>query len=248
MNGKIALEEHFALEDTLEDAIYSRNFPAWPDMRRRLIDLHDLRLPEMDKYGIELMIMSLHNPAVQGIPEAPKAVAMAKRVNDTLAAAVAKRPDRFAGFATLPMQDPEAAIVELTRCIKDLGFKGAMVNGFSQVGSPDKVVYLDDLRYRPFWAKVEELNVPLYLHPRDPLPNREPIYEGHFWFMGSAWAFGVETAMHALRLMGSGLFDHYPKLNIILGHLGEGIPYSVWRLDHRISRTPRNIPAKRKMA
>jgi predicted TIM-barrel fold metal-dependent hydrolase len=248
MNGKIALEEHFALEDTLEDAIYSRNFPAWSDMRRRLVDLHDLRLPEMDKYGIELMIMSLHNPAVQGIPEPAKAVAMARRVNDTLAAAVAKRPDRFAGFATLPMQDPDAAIVELTRCIKDLGFKGAMVNGFSQVGTPDKVVYLDDLRYRPFWAKVEELNVPLYLHPRDPLPNREPIYEGHFWFMGSAWAFGVETAMHALRLMGSGLFDHYPKLNIILGHLGEGIPYSVWRLDHRISRTPRNIPAKRKMA
>jgi gamma-resorcylate decarboxylase len=248
MNGKIALEEHFALEETLEDAIYSRNFPAWPDMRRRLLDLHDLRLPEMDKYGIEIMIMSLHNPAVQGIPEAPKAVALARKVNDILSDAVAKRPDRFAGFATLPMQDPDAAIVELTRCIKDLGFKGAMVNGFSQVGNPNSVVYLDDLRYRPFWAKVEELNVPLYLHPRDPLPSREPVYEGHPWFMGSAWAFGVETAIHALRLMGSGLFDHYPKLNVILGHLGEGIPYSVWRLDHRISRTPRGIPAKRKMA
>ena len=77
MNGKIALEEHFALEETLEDGIYSRNFPAWPDMRRRLLDLHDLRLPEMDKYGIEMMIMSLHNPAVQGIPEAAKAVALA---------------------------------------------------------------------------------------------------------------------------------------------------------------------------
>ena len=123
-----------------------------------------------------------------------------------------------------------------------------MINGFSQVGAPEKVVYLDDLRYRPFWAKVEELNVPVYLHPRDPLPSREPIYEGHPWFMGSAWAFQVETALHALRLMGSGLFDHYPKVNVILGHLGEGIPYSVWRLDHRISRTPRGIPAKKKMA
>ncbi len=248
MNGKIALEEHFALEETLEDAIYSRNFPAWADMRRRLLDLHDLRLPEMDKYGVEIMIMSLHNPAVQGIPDAKKATALARRVNDILADAVAKRPDRFAGFATLPMQDPDAAIVELTRCTKELGFKGAMVNGFSQIGDPNTVIYLDDLRYRPFWSQVQELNVPLYLHPRDPLPSREPIYEGHFWFMGSAWAFGVETAMHALRLMGSGLFDHYPKLNIILGHLGEGIPYSVWRLDHRISRTPRNIPAKRRMA
>jgi len=248
MNGKIALEEHFALEETLEDAIYTRNFPAWPDMRRRLLDLHDLRLPEMDKYGVEMMIMSLHNPAVQGIPDPKKAAAMAKKVNDILADSVAKRPDRFAGFATLPMQDPDAAILELTRCIKELGFKGTMINGFSQVGDTNTVVYLDDKRYRPFWGHVEQLNVPVYLHPRDPLPNREPIYEGHFWFMGSAWAFGVETAMHALRLMGSGLFDEYPKLNIILGHLGEGIPYSVWRLDHRISRTPRNIPAKRRMA
>src|SRR5438552_80755 len=106
MNGKIALEEHFALEETLDDAIYQKNFPAWQDMRRRLLDLHDLRLPEMDKYGVEMMIMSLHNPAVQGIPDAKKAAALARKVNDVLAAAVAKRPDRFAGFATLPMQDP----------------------------------------------------------------------------------------------------------------------------------------------
>src|SRR3989442_13106364 len=136
MQGKIALEEHFAIPDTINeahDARYAGWFPAWPDMRRRLLDLQDLRLPEMDKYGVEMMIMSLHNPAVQGIPEAPKAVALARKVNDVLADAVAKRPDRFAGFATLPMQDPDAAIVELTRCIKELGFKGAMVNGFSQV-------------------------------------------------------------------------------------------------------------------
>src|ERR1041385_9549078 len=97
MNGKIALEEHFALEETLEDSIYSRNFPAWPDMRRRLLDLHDLRLPEMDKYGIELMIMSLHNPAVQGIPEASKAVAMARKGNDILGDVVEKRADRLRG-------------------------------------------------------------------------------------------------------------------------------------------------------
>ena len=248
MEGKIALEEHFAMPETLQDSLYSGWFPAWPELRRRLLDLHDLRLPEMDKHGIELVILSLHNPAVQGIPDPKRAAETARRANDILTEAIAKRPDRFAGFAALPMQDPEAAIAELTRCVKELGFKGTMVNGFSQVGDPETVVYLDDARYLPFWAAVEQLDVPLYLHPRDPLRSREPIYDGHPWFLGSAWAFGVETAMHALRLMGSGLFDRYPRLNIILGHLGEGLPYSIWRLDHRLGKTPRGIPARRKMA
>jgi 2,3-dihydroxybenzoate decarboxylase len=247
MDRKIALEEHFALEETLQDSLYSVWFPAWPDMRRRLLDLHDLRLPEMDKHGIELSIMSLHNPAVQGVPEASKAIELARRANDVLAEAVAKRPDRFAGFAALPMQDPDAATVELKRCVKDLGFKGANVNGFSEVGAPGAVVYLDDARYLSFWAEVEKLNVPFYVHPRDPV-SREAIYEGHPWFRGSAWAFQAETSLHALRLMASGLFDRYPGLNIILGHLGEGLPYSIWRVDHRISRTPRGIPAKKKLA
>jgi 2,3-dihydroxybenzoate decarboxylase len=90
--------------------------------------------------------------------------------------------------------------------------------------------------------------MPFYLHPRDPLPSREPIYEGHPWFRGSAWAFGAETAMHALRLMASGLFDRHPRLTMILGHLGEGLPYSVWRIDHRLRKSPRGIPACRTMA
>jgi 2,3-dihydroxybenzoate decarboxylase len=251
MQGKIALEEHFAIPDTISpahDARYTGWFPAWPDIRRRLLDLDDLRLPEMDKHGIELVILSLHNPAVQGIPDPKRAAEIARKANDLLAEFITKRPDRFAGFAALPMQDPDAAIAELTRCVKELGFKGTMVNGFSQVGDPDTVVYLDDPRYLPFWAKVEQLDVPLYLHPRDPLPAREPVYDGHPWFMGSAWAFGVETANHALRLMGSGLFDRFPRLNVILGHLGEGLPFMIWRVDHRISQTPRGIPARRKMA
>ena len=251
MQGKIALEEHFAIEDTISpahDARYTGWFPAWPDIKRRLLDLSELRLPEMDKHGIELVILSLHNPAVQGIPEAKRAAEVARKANDILAEFIAKHPDRFAGFAALPMQDPDAAITELTRCVKELGFKGTMVNGFSQVGDANTVVYLDDPRYLPFWAKLEQLDLPLYLHPRDPLPSREPILEGHPWFMGSAWAFGVETATHALRLMASGLFDRYPRLNVILGHLGEGLPFMIWRVDHRISQTPRGIPAKRKLA
>ncbi|PYS09224.1 MAG: amidohydrolase [Acidobacteria bacterium] len=232
MEGKIALEEHFAIPDTISeahDARYAGWFPAWPDIKRRLLDLEQLRLPEMDKYGIELVILALHNPAVQGIPEAKRAAEVARKANDILAEFVAKRPDRFAGFAALPMQDPDAAITELTRCIKELGFKGTMVNGFSQVGDLNTVVYLDDPRYLSFWEKLEQLDVPLYLHPRDPLPSREPVYDGQ-------------------RLMASGLFDRYPRLNVILGHLGEGLPYMIWRIDHRISQTPRGIPAKRKMA
>jgi len=251
MQGKIALEEHFAIPETISsthDAKYTSWFPAWPDIKRRLLDLQELRLPEMDKHGIEMVILALHNPAVQGIPDAKRAAEVARIANDTLAEFIAKRPDRFAGFVALPMQDPDAAITELTRGIKDLGFKGTMVNGFSQVGDPETVVYLDDPRYEAFWAKLEQLDYPLYLHPRDPLLSREPVYEGHPWFLGSAWAFGVETAIHALRLMASGLFDRHPKLNVILGHLGEGLPYMIWRVDHRISQTPRNIPARRKMA
>ncbi len=247
MEGKIALEEHFALEETLKDELYKVWFAAWDDMRRRLLELGDLRLVEMDKHGIELSIISLHNPAVQGVPEADKAIALAQKANDVLAEAIAKRSDRFKGFAALPMQDPDAAIVELNRCVKDLGFMGANVNGFSEVGEAGAVVYLDDKRYEPFWAEVEKLDVPFYLHPRDPV-SQEAIYEGHPWFRGSAWAFGAETSLHALRLMASGLFDRYPKVNVILGHLGEGLPYMIWRVDHRISRTPRGIPAKKKMA
>jgi 2,3-dihydroxybenzoate decarboxylase len=248
MRDKIALEEHFAMPETLRDTLYSGLFSSWSDMRRRLLDLNDLRLAEMDKYGIQLSILSLHNPAVQGIPDPKRAIDLARRANDLLAEAVGRWPDRFAGFAALPMQDPDAAIVELSRCVNDLGFKGSMVNGFSQVGDQETVVYLDDVRYLSFWAEVERLDVPLYLHPRDPLPSREPVYEGHPWFMASVWAFGVETAIHALRLMGSGLFDRYPRLNIILGHLGEGLPSSIWRVDNRLKKSPRGIPASQPMA
>jgi len=142
------------------------------------------------------------------------------------------------------MQDPDAAAKELTRCIRELGFKGALVNGFSQVGDADTAVYYDLPQYRPFWAEVERLGVPFYLHPRDQLPSRRQSYEGHPWLVGSPWGFAEETALHALRLMGSGLFDAHPKLKIVLGHFGERIPYDLWRIDHRLSKVP-NRPARR---
>jgi 2,3-dihydroxybenzoate decarboxylase len=179
------------------------------------------------------MIASLNAPAVQAIHDVKRAVAVAREANDHLAAEIAKRPARFAGFAALAMQDPEEAARELTRCVKDLGFVGALVNGFSQAGKADSAVYYDLPQYRPFWRTVAALDVPFYLHPRNPLPGDVRAYEGHDWLLGPNWAFHAETSVHALRLIGSGLFDEFPSLQIILGHLGEGIPAYLWRIDNR---------------
>ena len=115
---------------------------VWDTLRPRLLDIQDMRLREMDKHGVEMMILSLNAPAVQAIPDVKRAIAVAREANDMLAENMRKRPDRFAGFAALPMQDPEAAAAELTRCVKELGFVGALVNGFSQTGSPDNVALL----------------------------------------------------------------------------------------------------------
>jgi 2,3-dihydroxybenzoate decarboxylase len=145
---------------------------------------------------------------------------------------VQKRPDRFQALAALPLQDPDMATKELQRCVKDLGMVGALANGFSQIGDLNTIAYLDEKQYWPFWQVCEQLDVPFYLHPRNPLPQDARIYKDHGWLMGPIWAFGQETAVHALRLMGSGLFDKHPKLQIILGHMGEGLPFSMWRVDN----------------
>jgi len=204
----------------------------------------------MDEHGMQLMILSLNAPAVQAIWDAKRATDTARRSNDFLAKEVAKRPDRFQGLAALAMQDPDGATRELERCVRELGFRGALVNGFSQIGEPGSMVYLDDRRYAGFWAECEKLDVPFYLHPRNPLPSAAQIYEGHPWLLGPTWAFGQETAVHALRLMASGLFDRHPRLQVILGHLGEGLPYSIWRVDNRNAWTkaPPRYPAKKKLA
>lgn len=249
MQGKIALEEHFAIAATLED---SRPFGSavWEMLGPRLIDVQDIRLKEMDKHGIEMMILSLNAPAVQAIHDIPRAIAVAREANDALAAEVRKRPDRFTAFAALPMQDPEEAAAELTRCIKELGMVGALVNGFSQAGDPENVFYYDLPQFRDFWRRVEALDVPFYLHPRNPLPSWARFYEGHSWLAGPNWAFAAETAVHALRLIGSGLFDEFPKLQIVLGHLGEGIPVQLWRIDHRNGwmKSPHKYAAKQDVA
>ena len=247
MRGKIALEEHFAIEGTLGDSERYAIDGTWTDLRARLLDVQDIRLREMDTHGIEFAIISLNAPAVQAIPDRALAVEIAVKANDALAEEVAKRPDRFAGFAALPMQDPDAAIAELRRCVNDLGFKGALVNGFTQQDVADSVVYYDGPAYRPFWAAMAGLEVPFYLHPRLPLSSRTEMFDGHQWLMGPTWAFARETSLHALRLLGSGLFDELPSLQLILGHMGERLPYDLWRLDHRLKKSPRDIRAKKTM-
>jgi 2,3-dihydroxybenzoate decarboxylase len=249
MQGKVILEEHFAIQATLNDpATFAPH--VWRRLGPQLLDIEKMRLPEMDKNGIEWMILSLNAPAVQAIPDPKEANELARKANDFLAEQVRKRPDRFQALAALPMQDPDMASRELERCVKDLKFIGALVNGFSQVNDPNNIVYYDMKQFWPFWGVVERLDVPFYLHPRNPLPQHAKIYEGHSWLMGPIWAFGQETAVHALRLMGSGLFDKHPKLQIVLGHMGEGLTFSMWRVDNANAWIPnRNVyPAKKKIA
>ena len=250
MQGKIALEEHFAIPETLMDSSGFLADSVWPELKSRLLDIQDKRLKLMDEQGVEMMILSLNAPAVQAIPDAKKANEISIRANDYLAEQVTKRPDRFQAFAALPMQDPDLAIAELERTVKTMGFKGALVNGFSQVGDGQTPLYYDMERFWPFWAKVEQLDVPFYLHPRNPLAQDARIYQGAEWLLGPTWAFGQETAVHALRLMGSGLFDQHPGLRIIIGHMGEGLPYSMWRVDHRNAwvKAPPKHKAKKKIA
>jgi gamma-resorcylate decarboxylase len=249
MQGKIALEEHFAVEATLAD---SKVFGAhvWEELGPRLTDFQDKRLRLMDASGVEIMIVSLNAPAVQAIHDVKRAITVAREANDHLAVEIAKRPDRFRGFAALAMQEPDEAARELTRCVKELGFVGALVNGFSQAEKPDSALYYDLPQYRPFWRTVAELDVPFYLHPRNPLPGDVRAYEGHNWLLGPNWAFHAETAVHALRLIGSGLFDEYPNLQIVLGHLGEGIPAYLWRIDNRNAwmKAPHKYAAKKRVA
>src|SRR6185295_16959800 len=153
MKGKIALEEHFAIPETLNDSKGFLGDHVWPELESRLMDIQEKRLRQMDLHGLEVMILSLNAPAVQAVHEPKKAVELARRANDYLAAEIAKRPTRFSGFAALAMQDPDEATRELRRCVKELGFVGALVNGFSQIGDKESMVYLDDARYAGFWAE-----------------------------------------------------------------------------------------------
>ncbi len=238
MDGKIGLEEHFSTE--LNNKYWDakgeegRNGGDYArDVERRLLD-PELCVREMDRAGIELCVMSLTSPGVQSVIDPQQAVALARSANDYAAAFIKRFPDRLASFAAVPLQDPKLAAVELDRAVNELGLKGALINGYSNVGPGETVQYLDEEPMLEFWDRVAKLNVPVYLHPREPLPSQTRAIRGYPELLGSAWAFTYETASHAIRLMLSGLFDTYPNLQIILGHLGESLPYLLPRMQHRL--------------
>ena len=246
MKNKIAFEEHMAVAETVaETKAFAGESGKWDEFTHDILDLDGKRLEYMDRAGIELAILSLNAPAVQSILDVDEAITVAQKANDTMAAAVRRHPGRYLALAALPMQDPKAAGDELTRCINELGFKGAMVNGFTQRGEPDSAIYYDIPEYRDFWQVVSDLDVPFYLHPRMQLAERSPFYDRHPWLMSAPWGFAVETSIHALRLCGSGLFDDFPNLRIVIGHMGEGIPFGLWRIDARMRFSPRGYRGKR---
>ena len=246
MQGKIAFEEHMSIEETLSGAKdFAGESGRWEAFANELLDMDDYRLNLMDEAGIELAILSLNAPAVQAIVDRDEAIEIAKKSNDAMAAAVKRHPDRYRALAALPMQDPKAAGEELKRCVKELGFKGALVNGFTQRDVPDSAVYYDIPEYRDFWAVVSDLDVPFYLHPRMGLPSQSKIYDDHPWLRSAPWGFAVETSTHALRLCGSGLFDDFDNLRIIIGHQGEGIPFGLWRIDARMRFSTRGYRGRR---
>jgi 2,3-dihydroxybenzoate decarboxylase len=238
MRGKIAVEEHFVTPE-LEELISGVGW-APEDWRRVVARLQDTeqRLAEMDRLGIETAVLSLGAFGIQEVLEPARAVEQARRANDALADIVRAQPTRFAGLAALPMQDPAAAADELERAVRELDLRGALVNGYSSLGDLETGVYYDDERFLPFWERVEALGVPFYLHPRNPLPNQRRIYEGRTELLGPTWAFAVETGTHALRLITSGLFDRFPGLTIVLGHLGEFLPFALNRLEQRMAHIP----------
>jgi 2,3-dihydroxybenzoate decarboxylase len=226
---KIALEEHFMHPDFFE-YFGKTAINISPDLfgkaREALLDFGERRLAAMDVIGVEKSILSLAGPGVQAEKRTETAVKLAHKVNDFLAEEIAKQPTRFGGFAHLAMQDPAGAADELERCVRELGMQGGMING--QTGG----TYLDDDRYAPFWERVSDLKVPIYIHPNNP-PEQVHMFHDHPELFGPVWSWTVETATHALRLMFSGTFDRYPGAKLILGHLGETLPYLLWRLDSR---------------
>jgi 2,3-dihydroxybenzoate decarboxylase len=226
----IALEEAFAVPDPLSQKPLTRT-PTADELldlwNRRLVDFTEERLPLMDKYGIDVQVLSLTVPGIQGLTDPAEAVAQSRRANDFLAEVIARHPDRFRGFAAVPLQDPQAAAAELDRAVTDLGLSGALVNDHTNGH------YYDEPRFAVFWDKLEELDVPLYLHPGAPPADTWHLLKGRPELVGPLWTWGAETAGHALRLVLGGVFDRHPRARLILGHMGEGLPFHLSRLDSR---------------
>ena len=221
---KIALEEHFTTAEL------AKSYVARPTGATRCSPTSNAGSPTsiscgletMDKAGIDLAVLSVTTPGVQAEKDTNTAIKLAREANDLLAREVQKRPQRYAGFAHLPTQDGGAAAAELERAVKDLRFKGAFING--QTNGK----YLDADMYLPFWERVQDLDVPIYLHPGE-LADHPAMFAGRPELNGPVWAWTADTGAHALRLVFAGTFTRFPKLKIILGHMGETLPFLLWR-------------------
>lgn len=229
----VTLEEHY-WDEELSALFTGFDAGAPPHTRKQLLDLGDIRLQAMDEAGIDIQVISHAAPSVQKLI-ADVAVPLARRVNDRLAAAVKRHPTRFAGFATLPTADPAAAADELARCVNELGFKGGMIHGLAQ-GE-----FVDKKKFWPIYARAEALDVPIYLHPAVPHPAVIDAYYKDYaddfpMMLRAAWGYTVEAATQGIRMILSGVFEQHPRLKIILGHLGEGLPFFSWRINNALVR------------
>ena len=229
MVGKIALEEHFlcpGFEDYWKATVSDVDPKILEQVVARLSDFGELRLKAMDGAGITRSVLSLAGPGVQAERDTATAVKVARAGNDFLAREVEKRPDRYSGFGHLPMQDAKGAADELERCMTELKFAGCMINGHTN-GQ-----YLDHASLAPFWERVDALGAIIYIHPTDPVAP-SPALDGHKGLRRATWEWTFETGSHALRLVFGGVFDRYPRARIALGHMGETLPYLLWRFDSR---------------
>lgn len=225
----VALEEHFVTPALVGHGSSTASIAqpgAWAEASRRLLDFTEERLPEMDAVGVDVEVLSLNSPGIQAEKDSASAVRQAITVNDFLAGVIRNHPDRFSGFAALPLQDPKRAAAELERVVTHLGMRGALVNAHTNG------IYLDDPTVRVVWERAEALDVPLYLHPANGVDTSHS-FTGHPELVGPMWSWGVDTATHALRLIFGGVFDDFPRAKLLLGHMGEGLPFILWRLDSR---------------
>jgi predicted TIM-barrel fold metal-dependent hydrolase len=257
----IALEEHFLTQSFLR-ATHNASTPIPPQiaaLQPKLLDLGAGRIAAMDESAIDLQVLSLAASGLDALP-ASTAIPLTRDINDELAAAIRQNPTRLAGFAILPLKDPAASAAELERCVTKLGFCGAMVDGTTSTsGAPalnaqpsdPASLFLDDSRFLPIWEAAAHLNVPIYLHPAPPpaavqhayysnLPGPSGDQLGHILSI-AGWGWHIETGLHTLRLILSGLFDRLPSLQLIIGHMGEGLPYALARTSPILSNAATHL-------
>jgi len=223
----IALEEAFLHPKLME--LYPPSYMKLLDMiKGNLTDVGPERIRRMDAAGIDLQVLSHVQPGVQCL-DTDTAIRISREVNDWLGGVVKQYPERFAGFAMLPTQSPKDAADELERTVLQFGFKGALINGHTHGR------YLDDDLFSPILERAQMLDVPIYIHPTDPPQAITDIYYKDFPAMTQSWGWQVETGTHLLRIMSSGVFDRYPRLKIIIGHMGELIPYNLQRINKALT-------------